>query len=337
MTIYSKDYKPVPADWKPPEWIPAAEKLEVDSSINQRVSDASKGKIFDLPDRLPTTYDYLGKSMISVLSGLAGLLGFGIGAVGPTLLLDKKDMTPSKVMMGIPFGYGFYTATSSLVEKLANTVFFPDTTIRPVAQGELDFLIDRALENPLFAKMWVEVSTYGELKVSLVDRSFFSAQGLGDLSDAQCRITFSEPIQLEIILRNDVTLKRMIVALIFELANLYQIQRFDSLERAAILGLVDREQYSLTKEYIEHNTDVLTQQTIDYGIHHMNWQWKAEFDSFKTLSRSDFSSAWTNSNIVYAESIPSHAEYYRMEWDQKYSQAFNERNQPSIQEKVSAA
>ncbi len=341
MTTFnlSADYQPLPPNWHPPDWLLPTPTLP--NLSNDRVNETALRKIFNPPTRSDfwTNMFYENKNQIgytlSVLSVGGGLALLSLASTFIfTLLIDRsidmqnernqdltfKDiLTPSLLVAGI--------GTVNIVNKLANRILaqpLPDVT-----KDESQLLLDEANKNPLFEHMAKEVySRNAGCSIETIPRHIFKPFGPDNFARcfvvANIMITKNSeelgnidhivkvPIakqQIEIL--SDISLKRFFSGIVFEMANLYQMERFFNFIALAKLKNIGRNEYALIKEYIEFQTCQLVDQVMEYGISHLNWS--PDLNLWKGVSKKIFdNNHWKDCNYIYGEH--SHADAYRKLW-----------------------
>lgn len=337
---YSNEYTPLPPDWSPPDWIPKAPKLEpIDNTITLRLTEAAKGKIFSPPDRLSPTFHKIVTPMITAASTLTGFCSAVAAIVGPIILLNAIKI-PVKSFSSFPAwqrymyaGYALLAGgqTFKMSKNWAKSKMYKDWKNNPVikkifgttplpivTEEEIKFLFAEARKNPLFEQMWNIVSTkQGMIQLCLLDKMHFPSEQRFAWCNFQTThhpstdtISISEPI---ISIMNDKSLQMIFSGLIFELANLFQAERFAVVRQNISQKVVDRNELALLFEYIENETINLTKQVLSYGIQHLNWH--PELDLWKHPT-TDFASHWALCNKKSSPSDTSHADGYRHQWDQ---------------------
>lgn len=341
-TIYSSDYVPLPPDWHPPAWIPEAPKLApIDTAVTRRITESSK-RIFLPPDRLSPVFHPIATPLIKAASILTGCYCSALTAIGPTILLNAlKVPTPFLsslaawqrcLYIGITVLAGrptFKASKSWLENKLqkeweTSTHFknlFKPSPLPPVTEEEIKFLLAEARKNPLFEQAWKIISLkQGTIELCFDDQTQFQGEHIFarctfkpsyQISQGTC--TISDP---KILIMDNIPLKKIFSGLIFEVANLFQAERFSVVWHNADLGRIDKNQSALLIEYIEKETVNLANQILGYGIQYMNWHpdlnlWKCDADI-------DFASHWEDCNKKSSASALSHADTYRHQWDQRY-------------------
>jgi len=299
---YSAEYTPLLPDWRPPDWIPEAPQLKpVDSAITERLTKATKGKLFSPPDRLPTSLRHTVKPVDNAFSIASRAIS--------TLEKAKK---------------AFHRIFKISREWAANGIFrrtrSSDIPLPTVTEEEIKFILQEARKNPLLEQLWNTISTkQGNIQLYFVDKTHFQNEHIfarcsfkqSNVSQGTC--TISDP---QIWIMKDIPLKMIFSGLIFEIVNLFQAERFAVVWQHAGLGQVDRNQLALLIEYVEAETSNLAHQIFDYGVQHLNWHpnlnlWKQGHSTF------NFAAHWERCNRKASPTALSHADTYRYQWDRR--------------------
>lgn len=353
MQTFSPDYQPLPSDWRPPDWLPPEPKLQLmDEAVTKRISAAAQGKIFNPPDRLPTTWERVTKPLKAITPALVGgLAALGVFSIPVILSLYKNGWKPTQD----PFGGGFwpvYIASAvgllvfkTLKQKIEEVLHQPKP-LPPLTKKDIEFLLQEARKNPLFEQMWEVVSARCPIEIEIVDKSKFPSEAVfanySSSTDDTYFVKEKKIVKLTrvitkhtINIQEDIPLKKAFSALVFELGNAFQTDRFAFPPNWAHAGLINRNEYAILTEYVESATDSLAYQVLSYGIQHLNWHkdldlWGSHLvDIGNKTGVHPFVVAWLNDNLRPSPQAMSHAEFYRKQWDEKYSKAYFQRNQPT--------
>jgi hypothetical protein len=189
-------------------------------------------------------------------------------------------------------------------------------------------LLNEARKNPLFQQILKLARSKGKIEVVITDKSKFIGSHLAD-SPAFCeKIDQGKgtPLLHKIVIKHDVSPKMAFSLLVFELINVSQMERFDALDLKVREGELDRENFTILKEYVEFTTTTLAHEILNYGVTHLNWHkdldaWSIPFQQVMNRAQEKkvdpFVIEWQRVNQKLSKDPISqtHADSYRFQWD----------------------
>lgn len=293
--FFSKDYKPLPADWRPPSWISPELKLNSsDPSSLQKVASIFSKKFANSNTPLWCTV------ATGAIASLSYPWGFSQFLYGNTI-----------GMIGGVVGCGILTAT---VHFIANGIW---NQSRDLSDRDLNFVLEEARKNPLFEKIYASV--VARAPVTLTATSVYS-----DISDASCSFHYENDhlVSHEILIYKKSSLKTALASLIFEFVNAYQWQRFKQVDDACEQGKLSQEEYAIATEYVEFNTGILANDILSYGVKNLSWPssvneyWLLNPIIWLAKKRGvhPFTLEWTLTNFIPIGGRESHTDSYRNDW-----------------------
>lgn len=314
MPTLSPNFKPLPPDWQPPDWIPPPSYIP--TCTTDRIKEVASEKIFNPPARVNywTNIFYERKNDIAQVLGCVGGLASGF----LLFLNDRKHYaTPDCSAVCI--------VTAQLVSAIANRIFnssFFNSYFFGVTANDLDLLIIELDKHPMLTHIDTDLSTKTKYSVEFLPRYIFKPNDQHNFARCNYKtdgiaihkneITIrTTDLKIEII--NDIPLKTIFSGFVFELVNLYQLQRGTIFTVRAAIKEIDRDEYALLKEYIEFHTCYLADQIMEYGISHLNWS--PDLNLWKGYSKKVFDNDyWKSCHYIYDVDGISHADAYRNEW-----------------------
>lgn len=174
-------------------------------------------------------------------------------------------------------------------EEMLKTLEKESPASSPTPDAILQCLMKRA---PLFAKAWELANLSEKIKIFECDRQSNDLPAFYSASRHEIKITNALPVFWRI------------YGLIFETFNALQRESFQKIESLAAAGTLNREEYTLLKEYLEYETAVWTNKILKFK------------DSIT------FIDIWKIKNTNYAKNLDLgsyiHADFYRKAWDMAY-------------------
>lgn len=323
--------------WRPPQWA----RCDYDVSTEEFEDIHEQAKKLD-PKRferlVPKNYylfngGYLLRSIIPIASCLLSITALTMGnhyffGINP----NHKVQPLVYLSMGL----------SCLIERVSHYFFSPRPT-----QENLDAAILEASRNPIIQKLLNQTSEGHEIKINLVDRSFFKEKSISmahhfigkDLQTGEKKSIIeiwngkrsfrnflfdmfetanSYGSNTNPIIWNANPLSLVI----FEMINAFQRNKFAAVTALARKGEINRKEYVVLKEFVESGTVNLFCRVVQYGIEHMGWDpnWfhiKGTDLHLKNLEKGEvhfFKEHVWPADISEAPGKTSHARYYSDQW-----------------------
>jgi len=305
----SLEYRGLPKDWNPPDWLPPGKMIFMLPSNAERVEKEAKRKLYvpsesvcayrNLPQRVKPLYSFIGGVGGLALSQVVnrGLEAVNIGLLG----------------IGILFGYTASVALASQLPKIHKRSL-------TITQSDLEEMLEEALKNPLFNVMYRKASESCPLQLKIETGEPLSVNH--SFSRYQYRKQNNQVVNLEIVISEKLEPEAAFEALVYECANAYQLDRFDALHEAAKEGRIGQEDYAICFELIELHTQLLSETVLSYGIEHLNWQVEEPklIEEFAKQAMKHevgiLDVKWMIENCILPGDSFCHADHYRKAWEQ---------------------
>lgn len=275
---------PLPYDWTPPPWLVEPPKLLYPEFSRP---DSLLGRIrHSLPFRLAIhKFTHVFRQVIP-----HGIIGWGIAQYAQSLYLGLAGMA--------------FTAAGKI---LATRCFKHCVRPQKLSPGDVNAIVNKLLQNPLFENAWrqMERSNPGrEPQVYLVKSDVFAGYHLDETSLKLARCD-TETNRIEI--WEGLSKTDALQSILFESMNLWQVSRFKAVD--AKIQTVSQEAYTWMTERIEHDSLLLSDQILEYGVLHLNWD-KEIIDTL--FAERSWKNHWQDCNAT-TDGL-RHSNHYRRVW-----------------------
>lgn len=310
---YSVNYKPLPSDWAPPAWIAeGSDLLAPFREIAEKTKISTNGKIYN-PCASHPVIKFMRSNILKCSAGIGGLIGIASELLMAPVLANNVIYTAGTAV-------ALAAASTAILNEIGKRVFRKK---KKLDEKMLQSMLQEARKNPLFEKVYVEITQQVPIKITPYAEDFRE----GGAAGANLRMT---PSGLEIALMENTDPKDAFYFIIFELMNACQGERYYKLHTKAEQGELSREEFTLLTEYTETSTITLASEIVKYGIRNLNWHPKLNGHSSNTAKHSEdikngvnpFAYEWEIANYIPSKCTISHADHYRQQWDLAYKEAY---------------
>jgi hypothetical protein len=278
----------LPPGWAPPEWFPPLEKLNEPIACKSSTSTSTSKASWISKQR--NKWRPLGQTINQ----------HPLLAVGPCIISG----------LSIATGWGRINAIAHVV--LTGLLLTPLAIAwaTPLNQWDMQRLLKKALQNPLFAELWQKTQSARPIKPSFQPIKKFLRPGL---TKDQVSLALFHWWLNTISIYEGVSEGRALQWLIFESANAYQWSRCKAIDIKFGQGYLEREEFVRLIEYVESHTADLCQQIRDFGHEQLGWK---ESSEYRQLSSKNWELWWEHVNVRSHPNTPdAHADQYRAHWD----------------------